>query len=244
MKSTLRLPAGVVGRGGRRVRGVGDKQRQRPRRRQPTPDARPAVRRHSSPWRHAVTTGPTPRTRRHARCDADLSGVTIAPAVPVTDRANDATAFPRLRRRRRQRAVAGVVGSPTCVSVPTSTRPTRSRRPPPARPRWSSSSSPTRRAGSPRSRAPTPTRCARRDVDIYIHAPYRINVATLNNRIRIPSRKLLMAARHRGRRGRRQGPDRPRWTRRQGRRHRGRLRQLAQDLRVRRGATADSRSRC
>jgi deoxyribonuclease IV len=31
------------------------------------------------------------------------------------------------------------------------------------------------------------------DVDIYIHAPYIVNVATLNNRIRIPSRKLLMA---------------------------------------------------
>ncbi|MFI5495482.1 deoxyribonuclease IV [Actinoplanes sp. NPDC051859] len=30
------------------------------------------------------------------------------------------------------------------------------------------------------------------DVDIYIHAPYVINVATLNNRIRIPSRKLLL----------------------------------------------------
>ncbi|HEX5596603.1 MAG TPA: deoxyribonuclease IV [Micromonosporaceae bacterium] len=30
------------------------------------------------------------------------------------------------------------------------------------------------------------------DVDIYIHAPYVINVATLNNRIRIPSRKLLV----------------------------------------------------
>jgi deoxyribonuclease-4 len=29
------------------------------------------------------------------------------------------------------------------------------------------------------------------DVDIYIHAPYRINVASSNNRIRIPSRKLL-----------------------------------------------------
>src|SRR5712671_3112712 len=29
------------------------------------------------------------------------------------------------------------------------------------------------------------------DVDIYIHAPYVINVATSNNRIRIPSRKLL-----------------------------------------------------
>src|SRR5262245_53354584 len=30
------------------------------------------------------------------------------------------------------------------------------------------------------------------DIDVYIHAPYRINVATLNNRIRIPSRKLLL----------------------------------------------------
>src|ERR1700760_2392552 len=29
------------------------------------------------------------------------------------------------------------------------------------------------------------------DVDIYIHAPYVINVASPNNRIRIPSRKLL-----------------------------------------------------
>jgi len=31
------------------------------------------------------------------------------------------------------------------------------------------------------------------DVDIYIHAPYIVNVASPNNRIRIPSRKLLMA---------------------------------------------------
>ncbi|HKE65272.1 MAG TPA: deoxyribonuclease IV [Micromonosporaceae bacterium] len=30
-------------------------------------------------------------------------------------------------------------------------------------------------------------------VDVYVHAPYLINVATLNNRIRIPSRKLLAA---------------------------------------------------
>ncbi|WP_237690296.1 deoxyribonuclease IV [Nocardioides panacisoli] len=28
-------------------------------------------------------------------------------------------------------------------------------------------------------------------VDLYVHAPYRINVASLNNKIRIPSRKLL-----------------------------------------------------
>ena len=57
----------------------------------------------------------------------------------------------------------------------------------------------------PRSRAPTPRRCAPSDVDIYIHAPYRINVATPNNRIRIPSRKLLLHARGGGREGRRQG---------------------------------------
>jgi deoxyribonuclease-4 len=29
------------------------------------------------------------------------------------------------------------------------------------------------------------------DVDIYVHAPYVVNVATSNNRIRIPSRKIL-----------------------------------------------------
>jgi deoxyribonuclease-4 len=29
------------------------------------------------------------------------------------------------------------------------------------------------------------------DLSIYVHAPYRINVATTNNRIRVPSRKLL-----------------------------------------------------
>lgn len=31
------------------------------------------------------------------------------------------------------------------------------------------------------------------EIDVYIHAPYVINVATLNNRIRIPSRKLLLS---------------------------------------------------
>jgi deoxyribonuclease IV len=30
------------------------------------------------------------------------------------------------------------------------------------------------------------------EIDIYVHAPYVINVATTNNRIRIPSRKLLV----------------------------------------------------
>jgi deoxyribonuclease-4 len=32
---------------------------------------------------------------------------------------------------------------------------------------------------------------AEADVDLYVHAPYLINVASTNNRIRIPSRKLL-----------------------------------------------------
>ena len=31
------------------------------------------------------------------------------------------------------------------------------------------------------------------EIDVYIHAPYRINVASSNNRIRIPSRKLLLS---------------------------------------------------
>ncbi|GAB7049272.1 deoxyribonuclease IV [Catenuloplanes indicus] len=31
------------------------------------------------------------------------------------------------------------------------------------------------------------------DVQLFVHAPYRINVATTNNRVRIPSRKLLLA---------------------------------------------------
>ena len=31
------------------------------------------------------------------------------------------------------------------------------------------------------------------EVEIYIHSPYRLNVATTNNRIRIPSRKLLLS---------------------------------------------------
>jgi deoxyribonuclease IV len=30
-------------------------------------------------------------------------------------------------------------------------------------------------------------------LDVFVHAPYRINVATTNNRIRIPSRKLLLS---------------------------------------------------
>jgi len=34
-------------------------------------------------------------------------------------------------------------------------------------------------------------RAAEAEVDLYVHAPYIINVATTNNRIRIPSRKIL-----------------------------------------------------
>ena len=98
--------------------------------------------------------------------------------------------------------------------------PTRSPRRPPARPTRCSSSSPTRRATSRPSRAPTRTALRASDVDVYIHAPYRINVATLNNRIRIPSRKLLMAHADGRGRARREGPDRARRPRRQGRRPR------------------------
>ncbi|HEU4424338.1 MAG TPA: deoxyribonuclease IV [Pilimelia sp.] len=41
--------------------------------------------------------------------------------------------------------------------------------------------------------APHPAADALRacDLDVYVHAPYGINVATMNNRIRVPSRKLL-----------------------------------------------------
>ena len=55
----------------------------------------------------------------------------------------------------------------------------------------------TRRATrAPRSATPAaPRRCAaaaeEAGVDLYVHAPYIVNVATTNNRIRIPSRKLL-----------------------------------------------------
>ena len=81
---------------------------------------------------------------------------------------------------------------------------------------------------------PTPRQLRAADVDVYIHAPYVINVATPNNRIRIPSRKLLLGARRRapptiGAKGlivHGGHVD-------EGRRPRGRLRQLAQDLRVR-----------
>ncbi|MFJ8685935.1 deoxyribonuclease IV [Micromonospora wenchangensis] len=45
-------------------------------------------------------------------------------------------------------------------------------------------------------KAPKPREDADRlraaEVDVYVHAPYVINVATRNNRIRIPSRKLLL----------------------------------------------------
>lgn len=46
-------------------------------------------------------------------------------------------------------------------------------------------------------KAPAPREDAERlrdaETEIYVHAPYVINVATLNNRIRIPSRKLLLS---------------------------------------------------
>jgi deoxyribonuclease IV len=45
---------------------------------------------------------------------------------------------------------------------------------------------------APRPRADAETLRASK-VEIYVHAPYVINVATLNNRIRIPSRKIVTA---------------------------------------------------
>ena len=81
--------------------------------------------------------------------------------------------------------------------MPTSTRPTRSPRRRPAAPTWCSSSSATRRATrAPSSATPAGPRGCRADaeaagIDLYVHAPYIVNVATTNNRIRIPSRKLL-----------------------------------------------------
>ena len=54
-----------------------------------------------------------------------------------------------------------------------------------------SSSSPTRRAGRRPSNTPHADDIKKSGLTIYIHAPYVLNVATLNNRIRIPSRKLL-----------------------------------------------------
>jgi deoxyribonuclease-4 len=41
---------------------------------------------------------------------------------------------------------------------------------------------------------PDAERLRRADVPIYVHAPYLINVASPNNRIRIPSRKILLQA--------------------------------------------------
>jgi deoxyribonuclease-4 len=46
--------------------------------------------------------------------------------------------------------------------------------------------------GPPEERADTAALQAS-DVQVFVHAPYRINVAALNNRIRIPSRKLLLS---------------------------------------------------
>ena len=91
-------------------------------------------------------------------------------------------------------------------------------------PTWCSSSSATRRATRARSSAYAGGADGLRadaeaaGIDLYVHAPYIVNVATTNNRIRIPSRKLLQqhvdAAAAIGA----QGPDRARRPRQQGRR--------------------------
>ena len=63
-------------------------------------------------------------------------------------------------------------------------------------PTWPSSSSATRRPGRARVRVPggaAALKAAAEDagIELYVHAPYVLNVATTNNRIRIPSRKFL-----------------------------------------------------
>ncbi len=90
-----------------------------------------------------------------------------------------------------------VLGWDHARSVPTSTRPTRSPRRRRGKHHWCSSSSATRRATRARSsRYAGGAERLRADaeaagIDLYVHAPYIVNVATTNNRIRIPSRKLL-----------------------------------------------------
>ena len=73
------------------------------------------------------------------------------------------------------------------------------------------------------------------DLAVFIHAPYLVNVATTNNRIRIPGRKMLAPARRGGRGDRRDGPDRARRARRRRGRPGRRRRELAQDVRARAG---------
>ena len=100
-------------------------------------------------------------------------------------------------RRRQWPGLRSTAVTQAAGSVPMVTRPTRSPRPRPATRRWPSSSSATRRVGRlRRSRSKAARRRCRAaaeaaDVALYVHAPYVLNVATTNNRIRIPSRKLL-----------------------------------------------------
>ena len=99
--------------------------------------------------------------------------------------------------RPRHEGVPVTTPSDSRRSVRTSTRRTRSPRRRPGAPRWSSSSSAIRRATrarrTPMPVAPKACGTTRRPsgIDLYVHSPYLINVATTNNRIRIPGRKLL-----------------------------------------------------
>ena len=82
-----------------------------------------------------------------------------------------------------------------CSSVPTCARPTRSPRRPSAAPRSCRCSWPTRRAGRSPPRTRRPRSCASGPLTVVVHSPYVVNLASPNNRIRIPSRKLVAAAR-------------------------------------------------
>ena len=65
-------------------------------------------------------------------------------------------------------------------------------------------------------------------IDLYVHSPYPLNVASTNNRIRIPSRKLLQQVLNAAAEVGRQGRDRARRPRAAVRRPGQGLRQLAQ----------------
>ena len=119
----------------------------------------------------------------------------------------------------------------------------------PGRRRWTPtacrSSWPTRRAGRRRSRARTPSDCARRDVTVVVHAPYVLNVASTNNRIRDPEPQAARPQHaQRGRGGRRARAGGARRARAGQGRPRGRRRQLAQDLRPPGRGRRLRRSRC
>ena len=76
-------------------------------------------------------------------------------------------------------------------SAPTSSARRRSRPPRSSAPSASRSSSPTRARGASPLPTPRPTRCGRAPIDVYVHAPYLINVCSPKPNVRYGSRKIL-----------------------------------------------------